>query len=101
MRGIFPTLLAFGFGLFVLMMVWRVLNKGAKIRRESFGEGDIDRTAAELVEKHGDSAGRAAAKLGEQCLAIGDFEGEAVWKLVAKAIVKLQSGEPADNAKAP
>ncbi len=101
MRGIFPTLLAFGFGLFILMMVWRVLNKGAKIRRKSLGEGDIDRSADELIAQHGEAAGRAAAKLGEQCLAIGDFEGEAVWKLVAKAIVKLQSGEPADNAKAP
>ncbi len=83
------------------MMVWRVLNKGAKIRRKSLGEGDIDRSADELIAQHGEAAGRAAAKLGEQCLAIGDFEGEAVWKLVAKAIVKLQSGEPADNAKAP
>jgi len=101
LRGIFPTLLAFGFGLFILMMVWRVLNKGAKIRRKSLGEGDIDRSADELIAQHGEAAGRAAAKLGEQCLAIGDFEGEAVWKLVAKAIVKLQSGEPADNAKAP
>ena len=51
MRGIFPTLLAIGVGLFVLTMVWRALNKGAKARRASLGAGDIDRTAAELIEK--------------------------------------------------
>lgn len=92
MRGIFPTLLAIGVGLFVLTMVWRALNKGAKARRASLGAGDIDRTAAELIEKHGDGAGGEAARLGAERLALGDIEGEAVWKLVAKAIAKLQAG---------
>ncbi len=78
-------------------MVWSVLNRGAKARRATLGDDDIDRSANELIEQHGEAAGRAAAKLGEQCLAIGDFEGEAVWNRVAKAIAKLQSGEPADN----
>ena len=92
MRGIFLTLFALGVGFFILMMVWTVLNKGAKTRRASLGGGEIDRTAAELIEKHGDGAGGEAARLGAERLALGDFEGETVWKLVAKAIAKLQSG---------
>lgn len=91
MRGIFPTLLAIGVGFFVLTMVWRVLNRGAKARRASLGDGEIDRTAAELIEKHGDGADGEAARLGAERLAVGDIEGDAVWKLVAKAIAKLQS----------
>ena len=92
MRGIFPTLLAFGFGLFVLICIWRLLTKGAKGRHASLGDDDIDRTASELIEKHGDEADSTVAKLAEECLAIGDFDGEAVWKRVAKAVDKLQSG---------
>jgi len=92
LRGIFPTLLAIGVGFFVLLMVWRVLNKGAKVRRATLGAGDIERTAAELIEQHGDAADGEAAKLAAERLALGDFEGEAVWQLVAKAIAKLQSG---------
>lgn len=91
MRGIFPTLLAFGVGLFVLILIWRLLTKGAKARIASVGEDYIDRTASELIEKHGDGAGGAVAKLAEECLAIGDFDGEAVWKRVAKAVDKQQS----------
>ena len=91
MRGIFPTLLAIGFGLFVLRLVWTTLNRGAKERRASLGDGAIDRSAQDLIEQHGDGAAAAAAKLAAQCLAIGDFEGEAIWKLVAKAIAKLQA----------
>ncbi len=92
MRGIFPTLLAFSVGVFVLIMIWRLLTKGAKGRHASLGADDIDRTASEFVEKHGDGADGAVAKLAEECLAIGDFEGEAVWQRVAKAVAKLQSG---------
>ena len=92
MRGIFPTLLAFGFGLFVLIMIWRLLTRGAKDRHASLGAGDIERTASEFIEKHGDEAVSAVAKLAEECLAIGDFDGEAVWRRVAKAVDKLQSG---------
>jgi len=92
LRGIFPTLLAIGVGFFVLTMVWRVLNKGAKERRASLGADNIERTATELIEKHGDGADGEAARLGAERLALGDFEGDAVWKLVAKAIAKLQAG---------
>jgi hypothetical protein len=91
LRGIFPTLLAFGVGLFVLILIWRLLTKGAKVRLASLGDGEIDRTASEFIEKHGDEADGAIAKLAEECLAIGDFEGEAVWQRVAKAVAKLQS----------
>ena len=95
MAGIFPTLLALGFGLFVWLMVWSLLNRGAKARRATLKEGDIERSASELIEQHGDAADAAAAKLAEQCLAIGDFDGEAIWKLVAKAITKLQAEKTA------
>ena len=94
MRGIFPTLLAFGFGLFVLWLVWSLLNRGAKARRATLDDGTIERSATELIEEHGDGADAAVAKLAEQSLAIGDFEGEAIWKLVAKAIKKLQANKP-------
>ena len=91
MRGIFPTLLAIGVGFFVLMLVWSLLNKGAKTHRASLKDGEIDRTAAELIEKHGDDANGEAARLAAERLALGDFEGEAIWKLVVKAIAKLQA----------
>lgn len=91
MRGIFPTLLAIGFGLYVLWLVWSLLNRAAKQRRAALGDDAIERSAKDLIEQHGDGAADAVAKLGAQCLAIGDFEGEAVWKLVAKAIAKLQA----------
>ncbi|NKB48274.1 MAG: hypothetical protein GKS02_02800 [Alphaproteobacteria bacterium] len=91
MRGIFPTLLAIGFGLFVLLLVWSLLNRGAKARRASLGDGAIEESAAEFIEKHGDGADNEAAKLAAACLAIGDFEGEAIWKQVSKAIAKQQA----------
>ncbi len=85
-------MLAIGVGFFVLMMVWSVLNKGAKSRRATLKDGEIDRAAAELIEKHGGGAAGEAVRLGAERLALGDFEGEAVWKLVAKVVAKLQSG---------
>ena len=91
MRGIFPTLLAFGVGLFVFILIWKLLTKGAKTRLKLIGTDEIDRTASELIEKHGDGAGSAVAKLAEECLAVGDFDGEVVWKRVAKAVAKLQA----------
>ena len=94
MRGIFPTLLAFGFGLYVLWLVWSLLNRSAKQRRTKLLGGDIERSASEFIEQHGDAADAAVTKLAEQCLAIGDFEGEAIWKLVAKEIAKLQAEKP-------
>ena len=91
MRGIFPTLLAFGFGLFVLIMVWRLLTKGGKVRRASISDDDIDATAAEIIDNHGDAADTETDRLIQKCMADGDFDGEAVWQRVAKAVKKLQS----------
>ncbi|NNE85874.1 MAG: hypothetical protein HKN28_18070 [Alphaproteobacteria bacterium] len=97
MAGIFPTVLAIGFGLFALLMVWSLLNRGAKQRRAALGDDAIDQSASEMIEKHGDDADKAVAELGAECLAIGDFEGEAIWKQVAKSIAKMQA-EKAKNA---
>lgn len=92
MTGFIPTLLAIAVSFFVLSMVWKLLNKGAKARRALRDEGEVDRTAADLIEKHGDAADGEADRLAAERLALGDIEGEAVWKLVAKAIAKLQAG---------
>ena len=92
MRGIFPTLLAFGVGAFVFWMVWHLIRKGGKARHAALADSDIDRTAHELIEEHGDAADGEVARLAAKCLAIGDFEGEVVWQRVAKAVAKLQSG---------
>ena len=91
MAGMFLTLLAVGFGIFVLCMVWSLLNRGAKSRRASLDQDTIDNSARDLISRYGSTADLEASKLSEQCLAIGDFEGEAVWKLVKKAISRLQS----------
>ena len=91
MAGMFLTLLAVGFGIFVLCMVWSLLNRGAKSRRASLDQDTIDNSARDLMSRYGNKADMEAEKLSEQCLAIGDFEGEAVWKLVKKAIIRLQT----------
>lgn len=92
MRGIFPTLLAFGVGAFVFFMVWHLITKGGKARQATIDDSQIDDTATELIEQHGDAADSEVARLAAKCLANGDFEGEAVWRRVAKAVAKLQSG---------
>ena len=91
MRLIFPTLLAFGVGLFVYFMVWHLITRAGKLRRASLAGGEIDRAANELIEKHGDKANAAAAGLAKQCLGEGDIDGEAVWKMVEKAVEKIQA----------
>lgn len=91
MAGLFLTLFAVGFGIFVLCMVWSLLNRGAKYRRALLDQETIDNSAKDLISRYGSSANMEAAKLSEQCLSIGDFEGEAVWKLVKKVITRLQS----------
>ena len=91
MRGIFPTLLAFVFGLFVLIMAWVLLNRGAKTRRALISDTEVDNTATEIIEQHGEAAGDEIAGRIAKCLANGDFEGEAVWQRVAKAVERLQS----------
>ena len=93
MRGIFPTLLALGVGLFVWILVWRVLTKGGKMRRAAISDDDIDKTAAEIIENHGAAADDEVDRLIRKCLGDGDFDGEAVWQRVAKTVKKLQAGK--------
>jgi hypothetical protein len=60
---------------------------------------DVYRSANELIEQHGDAADNEAAMRADECLAAGDMEGEAVWKMILKAIKELLSEERPDNSK--
>ena len=94
MAGIIYTLLAVIFGAFVLWMVWSVLNRGSKNRIASLKVEDIEKSANELIQKYGNDAKSEADKLARECIAIGDFQGETIWKLVSKEIRKIQSLGP-------
>ena len=82
------------FGAFVLWMVWSVLNRGSKNRIASLKVEDIEKSANELIQKYGNDALSEADKLARECIAIGDFQGETIWKLVSKEIRKIQSLGP-------
>ncbi len=60
---------------------------------------DIYRSANELIEQHGDAADIEAAMRADECLAAGDMEGGAVWKLILKAIEELLSEERPEDAE--
>lgn len=92
MRGFIPALLAIVVGFVVLTLVWKLLNRDARGRRIPLKDGAIDRTAADLIEQHGDGAAGEADRLAAERLAVGDIEGDAIWKLVGKAIAKQQTG---------
>ncbi|MCZ6467435.1 MAG: hypothetical protein O6829_09210 [Alphaproteobacteria bacterium] len=60
---------------------------------------DIYRSANELIKQHGDAADIEAAMRADERLAAGDMEGEAVWKLILKAIEELLSEERPEDAE--
>ncbi len=62
---------------------------------------DIDtyRCAHLLIERYGDDAPIEAAVRADELMEAGDMEGEAVWKLILKAIEELLSEERPDDAE--
>ncbi len=59
----------------------------------------VYRTANELIEQHGEDAPIHAAMRADELMEAGDMEGEAVWKLILKAIEELLSEERPDDAE--
>jgi hypothetical protein len=53
-------------------------------------EIDIWRTAAQLLEHHGDSAELACAARVDDMIERGDRSGEAAWRRVLIALIELQ-----------
>ena len=60
---------------------------------------DIYRSAALLIQKHGDDAVIEAAIRADAMLDAGDLDGQRVWKAIVKAIEELGRGEPRDGER--
>ena len=60
-------------------------------------EIDVYRTAQLLVRQHGEDAPQHAAQRADQLLTTGDFEGEAVWLRVLRAIRVILSGRDVET----
>ena len=54
---------------------------------------DIYRTAKLLVDQHGEDAPIHAAMRADELMAKGDLDGQAIWKLILKAIDELLANE--------
>ena len=93
MIRLFLILLGLGVGIAILAKVWNVINKSSGTRRSPIYDLDIYRSANELIKQHGDDAPIHAAMRADELLEAGDLDGQAVWKLILKAIEKLQSKE--------
>ena len=61
-------------------------------------EFDIYRTAKLLVDQHGEDAPIHAAMRTDELLARGDLDGQAIWKLILKAIDELPANERPEDA---
>ena len=59
---------------------------------------DIFRTAKLLVNQHGEEAPIHAAMRADELPAAGDLDGQAIWKLIFKAIDELLVSERPEDA---
>ena len=59
---------------------------------------DIYRTAKVLVDQHGEDAPIHAAMTADELMAKGDLDGQAIWKLILKAIEELLANERPEDA---
>ena len=59
---------------------------------------DIYRTAKVLVDQHGEDAPIHAAMTADELMAKGDLDGQAIWKLILKAIDELLANERPEDA---
>lgn len=60
---------------------------------------DLWRAADILIKRYGDDAPIIAAQRADEMLAIGDVEGQLVWKRVLAAVNDLQRAKPAVNER--
>ena len=58
---------------------------------------DIYRSAKLLIDQHGDEAPIHAAMQADAMLETGDFDGQAVWLRILKAIEELLNTRPVDG----
>ena len=58
---------------------------------------DIHRSAKLLIDQHGDEAPIHAAMQADAMLETGDFDGQAVWLRILKAIEELLNTRPGDG----
>jgi hypothetical protein len=59
---------------------------------------DIYRTAKLFVDQHGEDAPIHAAMRADELMAKGDLDGQAIWKLVLKAIDELLANKRPEDA---
>jgi hypothetical protein len=58
---------------------------------EMVSDLDIWRAATLVIRQHGSDAELEAAKRADLMLERGDFDGQAVWKRIRRAVVELQA----------
>ncbi len=58
---------------------------------------DVYRLANLLLERHGDGAVFISAKIAEELRDQGNYDGQAAWKLVVKAVNDLIDDVPPEN----
>jgi triphosphoribosyl-dephospho-CoA synthetase len=63
-----------------------------------FDHLDILRSAKLLIREHGARAADEAARQVTTLLARGDWEGDATWRRILKAVDELQATAPTDAA---
>ena len=59
---------------------------------------DLFCTAKRIVNQHGDDAPTHAAMRADELMAKGDLDGQAIWKLVLKAIDELLANKRPEDA---
>jgi len=60
-------------------------------------ENDIWRAALAMVERHGVTAPRSAARRAEASMDAGDVEGFVMWGRVLDAVIEIQRPKPAEG----
>ena len=59
---------------------------------------DIHRTTKLIVHQHGEDAPIHAAMRADELMARGDLDGQAIWKLIPKAIEELLAKDRPEDA---
>jgi hypothetical protein len=60
---------------------------------------DIYRLANLLLDRHGDGAVLISAKIAEELRDQGNYDGQAAWKQVVKAVIDLIDDVPPENGE--
>jgi coenzyme F420-reducing hydrogenase delta subunit len=60
---------------------------------------DASRVAKMLLERHGRDAAIVAAQHADECLAVGNVDGQAAWKRIVEAVIELLKDSPDEGER--